>query len=219
MNTTTTRVKEPQQERSRESLERVYEAALATLLEEGWHDFTLAHVCERAGVTVGMLYRRFRGRDELLAALQNRWIDESEASTDELRARAIDWKALDFKAAVHTAVHGLAESFRVHEVQTRVFGLHGAFDEAGLTRLQAVSRNLSAWYRDGLWHHRRAIVHPRPRQAIDFSFRLVLDTMIRRTTHGDEFDTGTPAGSWDDFADELCTVCLAYLFGVAPTRA
>ncbi|MFE7835083.1 TetR/AcrR family transcriptional regulator [Streptomyces sp. NPDC057474] len=206
------RVKEPQQERSRESLERVLDAGFEILAEDGWHDFTLARVCDRAGVSVGLLYRRFHGREELLAALQDRWLDAVDRTREELASRQIDWAAIDASEAVQVAIGGVVESFLSQKPATHVLGRYGAFDEAGLNRMAKISQDYAAWYRTGLMHHADAINHPDPARAIDFSYRLILDTVIRRTTYGDTFDTGTATGDWDAFSAELWSVCCAYLF-------
>lgn len=206
------RVKKPQQDRSRESLERVLEAGLDILVTEGWHQLTLARVCDRAGVSVGMLYRRFHGREDLLSALKNRWIDDAIAKAEELKARPFPWDKMEASKALRLAIHTLAESFRRDEAKTKLFGLHGVLDEEELKRLQAVSIAYSEWYRMILHHHIDAITHPNPQRAIDFSYNLLLDTMIRRMTHGGEFATGTMIGTWEEFQEEMFIVCAGYLF-------
>ncbi|MEU3617995.1 TetR/AcrR family transcriptional regulator [Streptomyces sp. NPDC006872] len=212
------RVREPQQERSRESLERVLDAGFEILAEDGWHDFTLARVCERAGVSVGLLYRRFHGREELLAALQDRWLNAVDRTREELASRPISWAEIDASEAVRVAIGGVVDSFLRQEPATHVLGRHGAFDEAGLERMAKISQDYATWYRDGLMHHADVINHPDPARAIDFSYRLVLDIVIRRTTHGDSYDTGTTIGDWDAFSAELWSVCCAYLFRPQPAE-
>ena len=56
-------LREPKQERSRRSFERVQDAALALLVERGPDAFTLAEVCTRADASMGAIYNRVNGKD------------------------------------------------------------------------------------------------------------------------------------------------------------
>ena len=66
----------PQQERSRESLEKVMVAGLDVLENEGWEGFTMAVVARRAGVGKASIYRRFEDKEALLLALHARFGEE-----------------------------------------------------------------------------------------------------------------------------------------------
>lgn len=60
--------REPQQDRSRATRQRLLEAAIECLAELGWTGSTVAVVAERAGVTRGALQHHFRTREELFTA-------------------------------------------------------------------------------------------------------------------------------------------------------
>ena len=59
----------PQQARSRASLRKVLASAEHVLSTGGIDEFTIAAVAEHAGVSVGAIYRRFTGKEQLLRAL------------------------------------------------------------------------------------------------------------------------------------------------------
>ena len=59
----------PQQERSREKLERILAACEELLDERLFEQLTMGAIAERAQVAVGTLYTRFRSKEELLPAL------------------------------------------------------------------------------------------------------------------------------------------------------
>ena len=59
-------VLKPQQRRSRAALARIVEAAEHLLRTNSIADFSMAAVAEAAGMPVGNIYRRFRGKDDLL---------------------------------------------------------------------------------------------------------------------------------------------------------
>ncbi len=57
-------------------------------------DATMDEVARRAGVGVGTAYRRFRNRDDLIAALFEERLDEFMASLDEALADEDAWRGL-----------------------------------------------------------------------------------------------------------------------------
>lgn len=60
--------REPRQERSRLTRQRLLEAAIDGLAEYGWSGTTVAVVAERAGVSRGAAQHHFRTREELVTA-------------------------------------------------------------------------------------------------------------------------------------------------------
>jgi AcrR family transcriptional regulator len=60
--------REPQQERSRLTRQRLLEAAIDCLAEYGWSGTTVAVVAERAGMSRGAAQHHFRTREELVTA-------------------------------------------------------------------------------------------------------------------------------------------------------
>ena len=72
-------VRPPLQARSRKALQQVLAAAEEVLAADGFDEFTIAAVAERAGVSVGAIYRRFEGKEQLLAAVKDRFLGQLEA--------------------------------------------------------------------------------------------------------------------------------------------
>ncbi|MCP9947012.1 TetR/AcrR family transcriptional regulator [Actinomadura madurae] len=60
--------REPQQDRSRATRQRLLEAAVGCLASVGWAGTTVAVVAERAGVSRGAAQHHFRTREELVTA-------------------------------------------------------------------------------------------------------------------------------------------------------
>jgi len=58
--------------------ERVLEAAKKEFLEMGYQKASLRHMCAEAGVTTGTIYSRYGGKDELLQALIQPFLEEIE---------------------------------------------------------------------------------------------------------------------------------------------
>src|SRR3954462_556241 len=74
----------PQQSRSRETLDRILDAAEQVLEEKTFSEATLAEIMERAGVTVGAFYRRFADKDALLHHLDERFFTEMHGRAEDL---------------------------------------------------------------------------------------------------------------------------------------
>ena len=82
-------LREPKQERSRRSFERVQDAALALLVERGPDAFTLAEVCTRADASMGAIYNRVNGKDDLIRLIHEREMARVDSDTEKA-LQAID---------------------------------------------------------------------------------------------------------------------------------
>ncbi|PXY29454.1 TetR family transcriptional regulator [Prauserella coralliicola] len=87
--------KRPRQQRSRETVEVVLEAAAQVFEREGI-SATTNRIAERAGVSIGTLYQYFPNKRALLHALAERHLDEAgerlAALSAELAAARPDWE-------------------------------------------------------------------------------------------------------------------------------
>src|SRR5690242_5595146 len=68
----------PQQARSRESLSRLLRAAQEVLGQKGVEGATIPVIAQRAGLTPGAVYRRFRDKDALLEAVILRMLERQD---------------------------------------------------------------------------------------------------------------------------------------------
>lgn len=66
---------EPTQERSRETVRAVLEAANLEFGEHGFHAARITNIAKRAGVSVGSLYRFFPDKDSLGSAITQAYLD------------------------------------------------------------------------------------------------------------------------------------------------
>ncbi|NNL66054.1 MAG: helix-turn-helix transcriptional regulator, partial [Myxococcales bacterium] len=76
-------VREPRQSRSRETLDRILDAAEALVAEKGFEDATVAEIVRRGGSSVGAFYTRFRDKDGLLYALYERYMEQAILTADD----------------------------------------------------------------------------------------------------------------------------------------
>ena len=122
-----TAVRPPQQRRSRESYERVLDAAHALLEENGFEGLTVQEVARRSGVSVGAIYERFGNKETLLRAVHARLMEsmsEAGQAAGDPAARA-DGAA----AAIVAVVGGMARIMNGNRKALRAFMHLGAVDE------------------------------------------------------------------------------------------
>src|SRR5947207_4379776 len=76
----------PRQERSRDTVEAIVEAAAQVFERHGYAAGTTNRIAERAGVSIGSLYQYFPNKDAIVAELARRHIAE---------IGAVAWPALE----------------------------------------------------------------------------------------------------------------------------
>lgn len=76
--------KQPEQDRSRATVEAIVEAAAHILIKHGYDAFTTNRVAEKAGVSIGSLYQYFPNKDALLSELMRRHVAEIERGVEEM---------------------------------------------------------------------------------------------------------------------------------------
>ncbi|MFF8311381.1 TetR/AcrR family transcriptional regulator [Streptomyces lydicus] len=145
MTTTDSTPRPPQQKRSRAAMERILSAAQALVTERGAAALTVADVAVRAEVAVGTIYSRFAGKDALLAAVQDRWLDQLIARHQAHRTAVAETSA-DFQDVAARCVSGLISTFHDHADLIREFALRNAAqagqDNAALRKLHEVFTQL-----------------------------------------------------------------------------
>jgi AcrR family transcriptional regulator len=72
--------KSPSQERSRQTVERILDAAARIFHEQGYAGATTNDIADEAGLSIGSLYQYFPNKDALLAALTKRHITTTTSS-------------------------------------------------------------------------------------------------------------------------------------------
>jgi AcrR family transcriptional regulator len=80
--------KQPQQERSKITVEAILEATTHILTEEGYEKVNTNRIAERAGISIGSLYQYFPNKESLMAALieqhSNEMVELAETKLNRL---------------------------------------------------------------------------------------------------------------------------------------
>jgi AcrR family transcriptional regulator len=208
-------VKEPRQQRSRDSQERILKAAEALIKSKGFEALTTAEVVRRSGTSIGTLYARFGDKTALLHAVQDR-VQSREEEIMRAQLSRVDWEGLSLEDTVRrlleikqTATEGddrLFEAFVVHGATDPVLRAQGYRHKAAIEGLEV----------DVLLKHASEIGHPDPDAAARVASRLAQaaqEEYVQRSLSGVSLPASAPA---DLLQQRLADVIIAFLKNPQP---
>lgn len=102
--------KQPIQQRSRDMVATLVDAAARVIVERGLDNLTTNHVAEAAGVSVGSLYQYFADKDAIVEALLQRQAAQLLAVVDGRLRALIDTDARSITQGILEAVFDVVES-------------------------------------------------------------------------------------------------------------
>ncbi len=202
-------IRPPLQRRSQESLERVLQAGADLLLEVGYEGFTLQEVSRRSGVSIGSIYARAPSKEALVLAIYDKEMAKVSAANERLRETA-QLEGLKGRDLIIALVDLMARSTLEHADILRVFMYRALVDEEIWKRGSDRSTQLSRAFEEALLEHKDELNHPDPELAIDVAFRMVYNTLVRRVTHGNTFESQRPLSD-EDLIRELGEAAADYL--------
>ncbi len=209
-------VSSPKQARSRETLVRLLDAAEALIEEKGLGDVSIPEIVRRAGSSVGGFYGRFRDKNELLRALEERFFNEMAARVDAL-AEPGRWAAARVQQIVEACVAELVGTFRERRTMIKAFLSRAAREPESMEDGLRFRRRVSQQMVDLLGSHREEISHPDPQLAVDLGVQLAFGLMQQMVIFG-EIRVGSRSLSDAELRRELTRNILAYL-GLGPSSA
>lgn len=206
----------PKQGRSRQSFERVIEGTIDLLRERAYDQITLAEICERSGVSTGSLYGRVAGKDELLRAVQVRFLERlAEQFTAE--AERIAKQARGLHEVVPAVVASLGNLLKDNASVLRSFMLRSATDPAIEAAGKQAAFENHAKFIALLKACSKEIRHAQPDRAIDTSMLLIYATQARFLGLDSVGGQGE-ASQWNQLLDDLSDMMLAFLLFTPPKR-
>lgn len=205
------RAKPAKQARSRRTLERLLDATEAVLAREGLDGATVPALARRAGLSVGVVYRRFPDKDALLRAVYERFLDRALERSQEALAPE-RWAGMDLQTVVRTLLGAMVRRYQEHRGLLRALTLyaHTHPDPRFRKRAQAVNvetlKPLSAL----LLARGDEIRHPDPATAVRFGL-LVVALALRELVLSPTVTTFPLALSEDRLEGEFTRLLLGYL--------
>jgi AcrR family transcriptional regulator len=85
----------PQQTRSQQRVDLILDVAAELFAEVGYESATTNAIAERAGISIGSLYRYFPDKDAILRALSNRHYEQVQALFDDVFTKDAVYLPLD----------------------------------------------------------------------------------------------------------------------------
>jgi AcrR family transcriptional regulator len=210
----------PKQARSERTLKRLLDAAETLIKEKGHAAVSIPEIARRAHSSVGGFYARFRDKNELLRALEERHFIELSQRLEAL-ADARRWRNAATAEIVKAAVAELVNSTRERRHMIAAFLVRAIEDPViragGLRFRRTVEERISAL----LLTRRGEMGHPDPPLAIELGIQTAFALMQQHVLI-EETQAGGRALSDQELMRELSTMFLRYVGiepGASPRRA
>ena len=199
------------QERSRRTLDRLLDAAEQVLAEHGLEGATVPAIARQAGLSVGVVYRRFRDKDALLRAVHDRFFERvAEANRSALDPER--WDGVPARTVATAVVRGIVRGHREYRGLLRALLLFAETHPDAAFRRRAAARSAEAFGQLGglLLARRGELAHADPENAMGFGLLVVAST-LRGWLFADADTLGSYAGDDAVLARELARLCTRYL--------
>jgi AcrR family transcriptional regulator len=207
----TVHARAPKQRRSRQSFDRMIDAAIEILDQGGLSALTLAEVSRRSRVSIGSIYCRVDSKEDLIREVQVRVLTEMDHEFAALVNR-VRRKALPLRELVPTMVRELALYLHRHSTLLTAFMQRGAVDstveKVGLKSFVQTALDFKLI----LLERHSEFRHPNPEHAAATCFTVVYGTLARFLGLGVNFNPGsTREADWRLLIEDLGVMALAYL--------
>jgi AcrR family transcriptional regulator len=202
----------PKQRRSRESYDRMIEAAIELLKEGGLGALTLAAVSRRSHVSIGSIYCRVDGKDALLREVQAIVLRQMEHEFALLVSR-VRRKQLALRELVPTMVSEFAHYLRRHAALLAAFMQQGDRDpiveEVGRKSYVQTVMDFNLV----LLERKTEFRHPDPEHAATTVFSVVYAALARYLglNSGAPGHGGAGEGNWQQLVEDLGLMSLAFI--------
>ncbi|MBI3214975.1 MAG: TetR/AcrR family transcriptional regulator [Mycobacterium sp.] len=193
--------KQPRQERSRATVDRILDAAARVLIAYGYDGASTNRIARAAGVSPGSLYQYFSDKDAITAAVVDKLAEDINAGVATVFRSMAGRSAEDgTRAALTTLVNALApqaDLLRIAVEQVPRFG-----DSDRLAALLARGRDL-------VYHQLLANQDRLRHHDLDTTTWFVVHTTTQMTIR---YTVDRPPIPADRFVDELSRLLLSYVY-------
>jgi len=200
-------VRPAHQDRSLRTQERILAAMETLLAREDAGEITMERLAEQAHVSVGAIYKRFRGKESLLPLVLERVHDQQYARLQTFLARP-EWAQVGLADRILALLQVFAESQeqRRRLIRTLLVGYWQSTDPAPMeARSAELLGAVHAWLSECC----DEIRHPEPRLALSLGLFTTLQTLQSAVL----FDRIPPAVGTARFVEELARMFTGYLRG------
>jgi AcrR family transcriptional regulator len=193
----------PQQARSRAALQRLLASAEHVLINDGPEELTIARVAEHAGVSVGGVYRRFTGKEQLIDAVKQALAERLEHGV----ATALEKAGTSLEGVVGAMATALSDTLDESARLIPVILASGRTADPPKEGLR-IFIGLRQRFFDAAAPYREQIRHPDPDAALEMAFRSVIGAGAHRAAVSPWLPDGL---TWQQWAREIAVMTAAYL--------
>ena len=198
----------PQQVRSRETLDRILDAAEQVLDDKAFGEATLAEIMERAGVTVGAFYRRFPDKDALLHHLDERFFAELHRRADSVLDPA-RWPGASVRDIIGEFTAQAVDVYSTRRGQLRSLFLRARTDIVLQRSAMKVNEHFLDKLRTLLLPRRAEFTHPDPHRAVELGFMMVVGALRELIVFGETWPA--PPTDMPRLSAEIARMYCGYL--------
>ncbi len=202
---TSPHVLRPQQGRSRAALAKIVQAAEKILRKNGIDGFSMAAVAEAADLPIGNIYRRFKGKDDLLQAIKHDVTSRIEVAVAERLSKR---EFSDIPSLVRALVGAASKTFASDETLYQIVfnsrTRNPVLNQIGLSG----RRRVFAAYREALLPFLESVPKSRAELLVRVSFHLLAAAIVGKARVEDGALTDL---SWNVLGSEIGTAAIAYL--------
>jgi AcrR family transcriptional regulator len=198
----------PKQLRSLKSFEQVLDAATELLEKHGFDGFSIVDVSRRSKISIGSIYGRVAGKDDLVRSVQERALNRADKEHDaflEEIGRDESTLAELFPLAVQSHAEFLAEYAGLFHA----FILRASSDPVLSKRGKRSHAHFTNGFCKLLLRHRSEITHPQPERAVLACTRLLWSSF--GSFLGLDNDESAGEGDWHELIEDVTQMGLLYL--------
>ena len=198
----------PKQARSRKSFDRVLAVATELLEKHGFNGFSIVDVSRRSKISIGSIYGRVTGKDDLVRSVQERVLNNADREHDAF-LQNLDHEGMTLRELFPLAVQYHADFLARHAAIFHAFISRASNDPV----LRARGKRSHAYFTSGLCklllRHRQEITHPDPDRAVLACTRLMWSSF--GSFLGIESDESAGEGDWQELIEDVTQMGLFYL--------
>ncbi|MEY2927665.1 MAG: hypothetical protein RL367_2142 [Pseudomonadota bacterium] len=198
----------PQQGRSKASLERMLAAAEALMLERGTEDFTLQDVSQKGNVSIGSIYLRFDGKDNLVRAVITQVLERVAGDEDAMLA-AVLAESRTLADFVPHYVTRFAEVLKHHAPLLRLTMARAEHDPLVSGPGKASAFRSAATATGALLQFKAEFGGNDPELKANSAYHIIFATLARTLSLGSTGESALET-DWARLTAELGRMCLAY---------
>ena len=199
----------PKQARSEKTLYRLLQAAEGLIAEKGLAGLSIPEVARRAKSSVGGFYARFRDKNELLRALEERHFKHLSEHLDAV-ADTARWENADAAQIVRGAVDELVDVTSYHRQMMVAFLYRSIQDPVMREDAIRFRREVEERVRALLLAHCDDFDHPEPGLAIDLGIQTAFAVMQQHVLIGVTYAGGREL-SEQELKDEISNMFMRYV--------